>query len=44
MKCAHDSPDKIRYLTMTDASKVWMPDTFFRSLGNIRLQVVISNN
>ena len=23
-------PDKIRYLTMTDASKVWMPDTFFR--------------
>ena len=23
--------DKIRYLTMTDASKVWMPDTFFRS-------------
>ena len=24
------SQDKIRYLTMTDASKVWMPDTFFR--------------
>lgn len=23
--------DKIRYLTMTDASKVWMPDTFFRN-------------
>ena len=22
--------DQIRYLTMTDASKVWMPDTFFR--------------
>ena len=24
-------PDKIRYLTMTDSSKVWMPDTFFRN-------------
>ena len=23
--------DRIRYLTMTDASKVWMPDTFFRN-------------
>jgi len=23
--------DKIRYLTMTDATKVWMPDTFFRN-------------
>lgn len=23
--------DKIRYLTMTDSSKVWMPDTFFRN-------------
>ena len=22
--------ERIRYLTMTDASKVWMPDTFFR--------------
>ena len=22
--------DKIRYLTMTDTRKVWMPDTFFR--------------
>ena len=22
--------DKIRYLTMTDTKKVWMPDTFFR--------------
>ena len=22
--------DRIKYLTMTDASKVWMPDTFFR--------------
>ena len=22
--------DRIRYLTMTDASRVWMPDTFFR--------------
>lgn len=23
--------DRIRYLTMTDASKIWMPDTFFRN-------------
>ena len=23
--------DKIRYLTLIDASKVWMPDTFFRN-------------
>lgn len=23
--------DKIRYLTMTDSTKVWMPDTFFRN-------------
>ena len=22
--------DRIKYLTMTDATKVWMPDTFFR--------------
>ena len=22
---------KIRYLTMTDSTKVWMPDTFFRN-------------
>ena len=24
-------PDKIKYLTMTDSTKVWMPDTFFRN-------------
>lgn len=23
--------DKIKYLTMTDSTKVWMPDTFFRN-------------
>ena len=23
--------ERIRYLTLTDASKVWMPDTFFRN-------------
>ena len=25
------SPERIKYLTLTDASKVWMPDTFFRN-------------
>jgi hypothetical protein len=24
--------ERIKYLTMTDATKVWMPDTFFRSV------------
>ena len=23
--------DRIRYLTMTDATRIWMPDTFFRN-------------
>ena len=23
--------ERIKYLTLTDASKVWMPDTFFRN-------------
>ena len=23
--------DKIKYLTITDPGKVWMPDTFFRN-------------
>ena len=31
MFCLLSFPDKIRYLTMTDATKVWMPDTFFRN-------------
>ena len=26
-----DIAERIRYLTLTDASKVWMPDTFFRN-------------
>jgi anionic glutamate receptor len=25
-----DMKGRIKYLTMTDAGKVWMPDTFFR--------------
>jgi len=37
LKAKGVSEDKIRYLTMTDASKVWMPDTFFRSDLNNRL-------
>jgi hypothetical protein len=31
MKVFSGIADKIRYLTMTDSSKVWMPDTFFRN-------------
>ena len=27
--------DKIKYLTITDPSKVWMPDTFFRLIITI---------
>jgi hypothetical protein len=29
--------ERIKYLTMTDATKVWMPDTFFRSVKLCRI-------
>jgi hypothetical protein len=29
--------ERIKYLTMTDATKVWMPDTFFRLVKLCRI-------
>jgi len=36
--------DKIRYLTMTDTAKVWMPDTFFRNEKIARFHNILTPN
>ena len=36
--------DKIRYLTLTDAGKVWMPDTFFRNEKIARFHKILAPN
>ena len=38
------SADKIRYLTLTDAGKVWMPDTFFRNEKIARFHKILAPN
>ena len=38
------SSDKIRYLTLTDAGKVWMPDTFFRNEKIARFHKILAPN
>ena len=37
-------PGKLNYLTLTDPSKVWMPDTFFRNEKEAKKHEIIVPN
>ena len=40
----NDLKGRIKYLTMTDSKKVWMPDTFFRNEKNGQFHNIIQPN